>query len=101
MRRFGLIALAVWIVQQGEAPAAPAVELKAARYGDIGKAIRGHRGKVVVVDIWADFCAPCKQAFPHLVEMHHKYGKEGLVCVSVTVDPDLTAGALKFLKGKK
>jgi thiol-disulfide isomerase/thioredoxin len=62
------------------------------------------RGKVVVVDIWGEFCLPCKQEFPHLVALHRKYGKDGVVCVSVSVDePDdreAHARALKFLKAK-
>lgn len=39
-----------------------------------------------MVDLWADWCIPCKQAFPHLVELHKHYAKDGLVCVSVSLD---------------
>jgi len=50
------------------------------------KAIKAHKDKVVVVDFWATWCAPCVKKFPHLVEMHKKYADKGLVCMSVSMD---------------
>ncbi len=42
---------------------------------------------------------PCKTGFPHLVQMHKKYAKDGLVAISVSLDEvkDKEA-ALKFLE---
>ena len=80
------------------------VELKAVKYADLGKAIRNLKGKVVVVDIWATTCAPCKREFPHLVALHDKYAAEGLVCVSVSIamiGTEKPADALKFLTDRK
>jgi thiol-disulfide isomerase/thioredoxin len=84
------------------APEASSVELKAVKYADLARAVRDQRGKVVVIDVWANFCVPCKQEFPHLVELHHKYGSRGLVCMSLTVDPaEGRDDALKFLVKQK
>jgi thiol-disulfide isomerase/thioredoxin len=83
------------------------VTLKSVRYQDLVKAVRDQRGKVIVIDVWADFCVPCKKEFHNLVELHQKYGDKGLVCMSVTVDPapedeqGPPAGALKFLTKQK
>jgi thiol-disulfide isomerase/thioredoxin len=78
------------------------VELKTIKYDKLGEAVRAHKGKVVVVDIWASWCVPCKQEFPHLVELHRKYAADGLVCISVSVDEAKTEGdALKFLQKQK
>src|SRR5688500_9601214 len=69
-------------------------------------AVAKHPGKVVLVDVWGDFCLPCKQRFPHIVEMQKKYGKDGLVVVSLALDsvsmqelPTTVRGpVLEFLK---
>ena len=76
------------MVAPADPPAAAAgkVELKVVKYRELCMAVRGLRGQVVVVDLWADWCLPCKLAFPHLVEMHRRHAKEGLVCVSVSLD---------------
>jgi thiol-disulfide isomerase/thioredoxin len=44
------------------------------------------RGKVVVIDFWASWCAPCRQSFPWLNEMQAKYRDRGLVVIGVNVD---------------
>jgi thiol-disulfide isomerase/thioredoxin len=70
-----------------DAPAEGPVALQEMKYDDLGKLIRSHKGKVIVVDFWADYCVPCKKAFPHLVEMHNKFDKKKVAIISVTVDP--------------
>jgi peroxiredoxin len=45
---------------------------------------------------------PCKEKFPHLVEMHQELSKAGLVVISLSVDdPDDKGAALEFLRGQK
>jgi hypothetical protein len=45
---------------------------------------------------------PCKEKFPHLVQMHQELSKDGLVVISLSVDdPDDKEGALEFLKKQK
>jgi len=47
-----------------------------------------NRGKLVLVDFWASWCAPCRHSFPWLNEMQAKYGDRGLVVIGVNVDRD-------------
>jgi cytochrome c biogenesis protein CcmG, thiol:disulfide interchange protein DsbE len=44
------------------------------------------RGKVVVVDFWASWCAPCRKSFPALVDLQSLYGSKGLEVIAVNVD---------------
>lgn len=45
-------------------------------------------GKVLLVDFWASWCAPCKQSFPALNQLQTKYGSKGLVILGIGVDED-------------
>ena len=44
------------------------------------------RGKVVLVDFWASWCAPCRVAFPCLSKLQDTYRSRGLVVVGISVD---------------
>lgn len=46
-------------------------------------------GKVVIIDFWASWCAPCKQELPALEKLYKKYKGKGLVVLGVSVDNDL------------
>jgi thiol-disulfide isomerase/thioredoxin len=46
------------------------------------------KGKVVLLDFWATWCAPCKVEIPHFVEMQKKYGPQGLQIVGLSIDDD-------------
>ncbi len=64
-----------------------------------------NKAKFTIIDAWASNCAPCKENFPHLVEMHTKYGPKGLAVISLSLDDIEDKVALKsaedFLKEKK
>ena len=62
------------------------ITVQEVRFPVLNKAISELQGKVVVVDFWATWCAPCVKKFPHLVEIQRKFGDKGLVCVSVSLD---------------
>lgn len=43
-------------------------------------------GKVVILDYWATWCAPCKIEIPHLIELQKKYEGQGLQVIGISMD---------------
>jgi cytochrome c biogenesis protein CcmG/thiol:disulfide interchange protein DsbE len=45
-------------------------------------------GKVVLLNVWATWCHPCRDEIPELRAIHGKYEKRGLELIGVSVDAD-------------
>jgi thiol-disulfide isomerase/thioredoxin len=45
-------------------------------------------GKVVWVDFWASWCAPCRRSFPWMNRMQAAYSDQGLQIIGVNVDKE-------------
>jgi thiol-disulfide isomerase/thioredoxin len=50
------------------------------------------KGEVVLLNVWATWCAPCRKEVPELQALHEAHGDDGLRVIGVTVD-DRSAGA--------
>jgi len=46
------------------------------------------QGKVVLLDFWATWCGPCREALPHIREVARKFQGQPLVVLSVSIDDD-------------
>ncbi len=44
------------------------------------------KGKVVILDLWATWCPPCKKEIPFLVSLYEEYKDQGLAVIGVGLD---------------
>lgn len=48
--------------------------------------ISDHKGKVIVLNIWATWCPPCREEIPDFIEMQNEMKDDGVLFVGVSVD---------------
>lgn len=65
---------------------APAFELSAVNRDGKKVTLEEYLGKVVVLDFWAVWCGPCRDAMPFFQRLQDEYGKHGLEVIGVHVE---------------
>jgi peroxiredoxin len=83
-------------VAADQSAVAPSWELK-----DVNdKTIRSadFKGKVVILDFWATWCAPCRKEIPGFIALQKKYAQQGLVIVGASVDEGGASMVKQFME---
>ncbi len=76
-----------------EAPAFAAVNLKT---GDTVSMGRSYKGQVVLVNLWATWCVPCRKEMPAMEALYRELGPKGFRIAAVSVDEGDTQDVLAF-----
>ena len=59
-----------------------------------------YEGKVVMLNFWGTWCAPCRKEIPDLVNLQTKYNKDGLEIVGITLNSGSAKEIQKFADSK-
>ena len=82
----------------GNQVGAPVPEIKVESLGGKKIDVASYRGRVLLLDVWASWCGPCKQELPMLDAMARRLKAQGIDVLAVSVDQE-RANVDKFLKG--
>jgi len=63
--------------------------------------VTSQKGNVVLLNVWATWCGPCRFETPELETIHQKYGPRGLKVVGVSVDDTGVPGVKQFVAENK
>ncbi len=44
------------------------------------------KGKIVILDFWATWCPPCREAIPELIKLYDKYQSQNLIILGIALD---------------
>jgi peroxiredoxin len=69
-------------------PSTPNAQFASREVGDsaVARTLADYRGEVVLLNIWATWCAPCRAEMPSIEALHRAFGPRGLKVVAVSVD---------------
>jgi cytochrome c biogenesis protein CcmG/thiol:disulfide interchange protein DsbE len=82
-------------VEAGEAPPAPVFDLEQLD-ADQTMSLASLRGKAVVLNFWASWCAPCKDEAPELEAAWQRWRDQGVVVLGINLQ-DLDTDARRFV----
>ncbi|HKP87131.1 MAG TPA: TlpA disulfide reductase family protein [Blastocatellia bacterium] len=54
---------------------------------NVPQSLEQFRGKVVLLDLWATWCPPCRAEIPGFIRLQEKYRDKGFEIVGVSLDP--------------
>lgn len=75
----------------------PAPELTLTSLEGTQVSLADYRGQVVLVNLWATWCPPCKKEMPEFEVFYQKYKEDGFVIVAIN-DGDPTPDVIQFVE---
>jgi thiol-disulfide isomerase/thioredoxin len=94
-----LLAIAFHCAAAGIQEGKPAPALEAKLLDGQSFSLHDAAGKVVVINFWATWCAPCRAEMPALDAFYRKHRDEGLVVLAISLDePDKEAKVREVMK---
>ena len=84
-----------------EGPRQEAPDFDLVRLDGIPITLLEHRGKTVILDFWATWCAPCEVQMPVLDTLWKRRGGEELMILGISVDTDPAPKVMEWVRKRE
>jgi thiol-disulfide isomerase/thioredoxin len=91
-----LITPAVAVAQGRQAPGLTLTDINGRSFN-----LNDYKGKVVLINFWATWCAPCRAEIPDLIKMQRQYRNHGLRIIGITYPPQKRSEVRRFARALK
>lgn len=88
--------------KRSQASAAPSVlDFALKDLGGHDESLGQFKGRVVLVNFWATWCAPCRIEIPWLMDLQEKYGPRGFTVLGVAMDEEGKSAVVPFVQRER
>jgi thiol-disulfide isomerase/thioredoxin len=60
--------------------------------------LKDQKGKIILVNLWATWCGPCRQEMPELIKIQDEYKDKGVMVLGLDVDPESETAVKNFVE---
>ena len=100
MKKYFILLILISFLTYGQSD--DSIEIKSISQNELDALVKNREGKLLLINIWATWCVPCREEFPDLVELSQHYQNElDLVAISVDFMEDIETKIKPFLKKNK
>ena len=79
------------------------IKVEAINKQGLERIINERNGKVLLLNIWATWCVPCREEFPDLVKVASGFEEQNVEVIGISIDfpEDIKSKVIPFLKKQK
>ncbi|WKZ19490.1 MAG: TlpA disulfide reductase family protein [Candidatus Jettenia sp. CY-1] len=72
--------------------------IKEIKLAELHTLLESNKGKVIILNLWATWCAPCRKEIPGFISLYKKYKDKGLEIIGITFDENGSKVVPPFIK---